>query len=353
MSDPSDHIFGMEASMSSSLLARRQTVRRRPPQSRAPGDSRETPVSLAVTVLMGGPSGERKVSLQSGAAVADALRKAGHDVTTADISPEDLSALDHQPLDVVFPALHGAFGEDGKLQEILEARGITYVGSDPAASALAMDKAAAKKRFEAEGLPTPPFTVFPHKPNTVALDHVLGQMGFPLVVKPVADGSSINVTIAHGPRELQAGMLACMMHAKAVLLEKYVRGREFTVGVLGDETLPVIELVVDDEHEFYDYDAKYDSDGTQYLKADGLSIETMIRIRALALAAHRALGCRDLSRVDIMLDERNMPWLLEVNTIPGFTSHSLVPKAAAHAGIDFPDFCDRLVRMALKRGRSL
>jgi len=309
-------------------------------------------VSLAVTVLMGGPSAERAVSLDSGAAVAAALRTAGHDVFTADISPENLTALDREPLDVVFPALHGAFGEDGTLQEILDDRGIAYVGSDASASSLAMDKAAAKRLFDIQGLPTPPSTVFPHKPNSVALDHVVRQLGYPLVVKPVAGGSSLNVTIAHDSRELQAGMLACMMDGEPVLLERYIDGREFTVGVLGDETLPVIELVVDGEHEFYDYDAKYSSETTRYLEVGGLPVETMIRIRALALAAHRALGCRDLSRVDLMLDDRGNPWLLEVNTLPGFTSHSLVPKAAARAGISFPQLCDRLVRMAFTRGED-
>jgi D-alanine-D-alanine ligase len=212
-----------------------------------------------------------------------------------------------------------------------------------------MDKVAAKKRFAAAGLSTPPYSVFPHKPSAMALEHVVRQLGFPIVVKPIADGSSLNVTLAADPAELQAGMLACMMGGKSVLLEKYVHGREFTVGIVGDQTLPVIELIPGAGHAFYDYDAKYNSDTTRYAFDIDLPVEGLIRIRALAAGAHRVLGCRDLSRVDIMLDGRGNPWLLEVNTIPGFTGHSLVPKAAAKAGITISDLCDRLVRMAMAR----
>jgi D-alanine-D-alanine ligase len=337
--------------MSSTLLSRRQVVRRRPPQPSSLGEA-QTQVSLAITVLMGGPSSEREVSLASGEAVAHGLREAGHTVFTSDITPHDLSALDHRPTDVVFPALHGTFGEDGALQAILERRGMAFVGSGAKASALAMDKAAAKRRFEAQGLPTPPFAVFPHKPPGRALDHVVRQLDFPMVVKPVADGSSVNLSIARDATQLQAGMLAILMAGQSTLLERYVEGRELTVGILGEQILPVIEVVPGEGHESYDYDAKYHAEDTQYLLAPDFPAAVLKEVRRLAWRAHQALGCRDLSRVDFMVDADNRPWLLEVNTIPGFTSHSLVPKAAAGAGIGFPQLCDRLVRMAAARRRG-
>lgn len=303
---------------------------------------------LHILVLAGGPSAEREVSLMSGRNVADALAVMGHRVTLADVGPQDLSALQIPGVDVVFPVLHGTWGEDGQLQAILDKRGLSYPGSGPAASALAMDKAAAKTQFRAAGLPTPDWHVFGNAESLGLAAGLPGGLGLPLVVKPIDSGSSVDLTIARDASALDLAVKQVLARHGKCMVEQFVAGRELTVGVLDGRALPPIEIVVHG-HEFYDYNAKYFDDNTEYVVEPKLPSSVRAELCRLALSAHRALGCRDFSRADFMLPPGGGLMLLEVNTIPGFTSHSLLPKAAAAAGLDFPRLCQRLVELALAR----
>ncbi len=301
--------------------------------------------SLDVTVLMGGPSNEREVSLMSGRAVADALARAGHAVTCADISPSDPSALDRPGIEVVFIALHGRFGESGEVQELCEQRQLRYVGSAQRASELAMDKAAAKQIFRRAGLVTPDWMILEdyHSPDEIA--NWLTELQLPVVVKPVDDGSSIDITIAADAASRDAAIDAMIDNDGRAMVEAFVSGRELTVGIIGEQTLPLIEIVP--ARPFYDFDAKYaDDTETQFIFDHGLDAAIVEAANDAALTAHRVLNCRDMSRVDFLLDENGNFQVLEVNTIPGFTGHSLLPMAAAKAGIGFDELVDRLVRMA-------
>jgi len=310
--------------------------------------SPRTTKALNVLLLMGGPSAEREVSLQSGAAVFEALRKGGHKVTGADITPSDPSALDAPGIDVVFIALHGAFGESGEVQALCEARRLPYVGSGIRASQLSMDKAATKQIVKRAGVATPDWMIIEsfHTPRQVA--GWLAELPVPVVLKPVDGGSSVDITIARSESARDLALEDLLDRHGRAMIERYVPGRELTVGILGQEPLPVLEIVPD--RDFYDYTAKYsDAAATRYLFDHGLPEELTRAVQADALKAHRAMECRDLSRVDFLLDGEGRHWFLEINTIPGFTSHSLLPKAAAEAGIDFVTLCDRLLAMAMNR----
>jgi D-alanine-D-alanine ligase len=302
-----------------------------------------TQKQLQITVLSGGPSAEREVSLKSGHAVAAALEGLGHQVRIADIAPDSLEAL-AIPADVVFIALHGPFGEDGQLQRILESRGIRYTGSGPEASALAMDKAAAKCRFMESEVPTPRFEV-------VTADRIAAAVRdwrAPAVVKPVADGSSVDTTIVRYAGCL--GDVLARMTAKygRCLVEQYIAGPELTVSILRDEALPPIQIRT--RREFYNYEAKYLDEDTEYLFDIDLPAPTLRLVQALSVRAAQALGCRDFCRVDWMVDvTTHQPYCLEINTIPGFTDHSLLPKAARQAGMSFAMLCQRIVESALAR----
>lgn len=297
---------------------------------------------LSIMVLMGGPSVERSVSLASGEAVAAALESRGHRVTRADVSPEDLSALEQADVDVVFVALHGSFGEDGQLQHILEQRGLRYTGSDAEASRLGMDKIEAKRRFAKAGVPTPPFAV------AEAGRRAAPDFPFPVVVKPADQGSSVDCSIVRGASELDAAVTHVVDTYGRCLIERYIDGPELTVGVLAGRPLPVCQIR--SATTFYDYQAKYQDDRTEYLFDIDLPGELLQRVQQLSASAFEALGCRDMGRVDWMIDAGTChPYCLEVNTIPGFTSHSLLPKAAARAGISFADLCEQLVRLAMQR----
>lgn len=301
---------------------------------------------LDITVLMGGPSSEREVSLQTGAAIADALERLGHRVTRSDISPDDLSAFARAGIDLVFIALHGAFGEDGQVQQHCEDRRLPYVGSPPDASRRAMDKAASKNVFRRMGLPTADWVV-PDRDTLAGLSAQIEALGLPAVVKPIDGGSSVDVTIARDAATRDEAIASSIAKYGRVLVERFIRGREFTVGVLGEQALPVIEIKP--ANEFYDYTAKYTDCGTKYIFEHGLSAAAVADMQAKALAAHKSLGCRDLSRVDFIVDDRGVPHVLEINTIPGFTSHSLLPKAAMEAGMSFDQLVGRIVEMAMKR----
>lgn len=302
---------------------------------------------LRVTVLAGGPSSEREISLISGTGIADALASLGHHVRMLDISPGDLSALD-VPADVIFPALHGHFGEDGEVQKILESRGLAYVGCGPEASALAMDKVGTKQAAARAGIPTADYQLVTPDQRDAALRTWAGAK---VCVKPVDQGSSVDTYIVPDAIPLPEAVDRLLARYGQALVEKFISGPELTVGVLGDRVLPVIQIVPQAERAFYDYQAKYKDDNTTYLVNPPLDPSLLKRIQEMSLTVFRTVGCRDLSRIDWLIEKAtNQPYFLEVNTLPGFTSHSLLPKAAAAVGIDYSSLCQQLVEMALRRG---
>jgi D-alanine-D-alanine ligase len=302
-----------------------------------------------ILILSGGPDAERQVSLMSGAAVAEALRQISRFRVIEQVidrpRPEDLRPLiEREKVHVIFPVLHGRWGEGGALQEVLEELGVTYVGSRPRAAALAMDKLATKMLLAADGVPTPPARQLRPEDDC--------DLGPPLVLKPVDDGSSVDLRICRTREQIDAGRAELHPRRGRLMAERYIDGRELTVGIVCGEALPLIEIIPSEAVEFYDYQAKYERDDTCYIVAPDVPADVDRRCRELALLAFRRLGCRDLARVDFMLDER-APWLLEVNTIPGFTSHSLVPMAARHVGLDMPALCAKLVDAAAARGEVI
>lgn len=314
--------------------------------SHAPADASSD--VLDITVLMGGPGSEREVSLLSGEAIADALERLGHTVWRCDIAPNDTDALRREGIDVVFIALHGDFGESGGVQQLCESAGLRYTGSGPKASELAMDKAASKQIVKRIGVPTPDWMIIEEYHGPAQVASWLAELDVPVVVKPVDGGSSVDVTIAHTHAERDEALEDLLDRYGRGMIERFVTGREVTVGILGDQALPVLEILPDGA--FYDYRAKYSDDAaTRYTFDHGLDPAVVERLQTHALSAHRSLGCRDMSRVDFILDADGVGWMLEVNTIPGFTSHSLLPKAAEKAGIDFDELCERIVRMAMAR----
>jgi D-alanine-D-alanine ligase len=245
---------------------------------------------------------------------------------------------------VVFIALHGTFGEDGTLQQMLEDSGIAYTGSGPEASAWAFDKITAKGKFKAAGIPTPNCEVFDRTRCDLKR---LALLGFPLVVKPSRQGSSVGISIVQEETHLEEACQIAWQHDHHLLAEKFIAGRELTVGIFDGRALPVIEI--QPKHDFFTYEAKYTNGETEYLVPAPLDKGIEAQVKALALRAHDCLGCRDFSRVDLILGENNQLFVLEVNTIPGLTETSLVPKAARAAGIEFKDLCTRMVQMALAR----
>ncbi len=299
--------------------------------------------TLDITVLSGGPSAEREVSLQSGRAIADALGRLGHEVSVADIAADNLKALDRRA-DIVFIALHGTFGEDGQLQRILEDRGIRFTGSNSASSSLAMNKVESKVRFAEAGIPTPTYHVV--TPDDAL--QVTESWPLPAVVKPVDQGSSVDTYLVKDRAALQDTATIVATRYGQALIERFIDGRELTVGILGDCALPVCEIRT--EREFYDYSAKYTDDTTEYLFEFDLPAEVLQRLQMLSLQAHKILGCRDFSRVDWLVDRNDFrPYALEVNTIPGFTSHSLLPKAASRVDISFDQLCQRILELTAQR----
>jgi len=302
---------------------------------------------MKVTVLLGGPSAERAVSLVSGAAVASGLREMGHEVFESDISPTDLSGLDKKA-DVIFPVLHGQFGESGELQEILESRKLPFVGSGSRASRVGIDKSTTKKVWEAAGLPTPPYQVI-----TRAEKSANGwlSLGSKTAVKALDSGSSIDVHICQTQEETNTAVAAILAKHDKVLVEKFIKGPELTVGLLEEQPLAPIRIVP--KKEFFDYEAKYQRNDTEHRFETGLTGDLIKKIQDLVKKANAAVGARDLARIDVMIDETDFaPYLIEINTLPGFTPKSLLPEAAAHAGIPFGPLVDRLVKRAQARGAN-
>ncbi|MBI4357386.1 MAG: D-alanine--D-alanine ligase [Gammaproteobacteria bacterium] len=301
-----------------------------------------------VAVLMGGQSAEREISLKSGKAVLAALMSEGVQAEGIDLGPNGLNELQQGKFQRVFIALHGKGGEDGSLQGALEIMGIPYTGSGVLASALAMDKIRTKQQWFSIGLPTPSYVVLRGEKEILEVEK---HVGFPCVVKPSREGSSIGVSKVHHHGELLAAYRQACQYDKAVIAESWVEGREFTVGILNDEPLPVIRI--ETPRVFYDFTAKYVADETKFFCPCGLPEEEEKGIQAIAFSAFQSLGCESWGRVDLIRDGSGACSLLEVNTVPGLTDHSLVPMAAERTGIGFRELVLRILAEAsLKKGKS-
>ncbi len=290
-----------------------------------------------VAVLMGGSSAERAVSLNSGAAVLAALQRRGVDAHGVDPDARVLQVLREQGFDRAFVILHGRGGEDGVIQGALETIDMPYTGCGVLASALGMDKYRCKLLWQGAGLPTPPYVLLQAEDDLARA----AALGFPLMVKPVHEGSSIGMARADDREQLRAAWQGAAQYDGLVLAEKWIQGGEYTCAVLGDTPLPLIRL--ETPRGFYDYEAKYLADSTRYHCPAGLDAATEQAFRGLALAAFRAVGARGWGRVDLLTDADGAPWLLEINTVPGMTDHSLVPMAARAAGIDFDELVWRIL----------
>ncbi|MCX5716095.1 MAG: D-alanine--D-alanine ligase [Candidatus Omnitrophica bacterium] len=300
-----------------------------------------------IGVLAGGPSSERAISLESGKAVFEALKDMGYDTVLLDVKGNLTGAqIKGFNIDVAFLALHGKFGEDGTIQKMLENVGIPYTGSGPLASHLALDKIASTERFVASGLDVPQYRIVNKKILSDArLLEIAEELGFPLVVKPQYEGSSIGISIVENMEGLRKAVSLAFDYGDKAIVNEYIGGRELTVGILNDEPLPVVEIV--SKERFFDFNAKYKSEQTQYIAPAKIDPALYKAAQEAGKLAHASLGCRSFSRVDMMLDEKQRKvFVLEVNSIPGLTSHSLLPKAAACTGMDFGRLCTEIVKSA-------
>jgi D-alanine-D-alanine ligase len=310
---------------------------------------------MKVVVLKGGSSLEREVSLRSAARVEDAVGELGHEAIGIDVGQDLVDRLRDQHPDVVFIALHGPGGEDGTVQELLEILELPYTGPGVAACALCMDKVAAKHEVRAAGIPTPDWaafnaTAFRELGAADTLEDIEARLGFPLVVKPASQGSSLGVEFAAARDEVPQALVAAFSYDDRVLLERYVKGRELAVSVLGIEPLPVVEAIPREE-DFFNFEARYEIGRTDYVSPAELTEEETRRVQELAARTYETLGCSGFARVDLMLDTEG-PQVLEVNAIPGLTDTSLLPMAAEAAGIDFTSLVERILASARERPAS-
>jgi D-alanine-D-alanine ligase len=306
-----------------------------------------------IAVLKGGRSLEREVSLRSGARVEDALQRLGHEVHGIDVDHDLVRRLRDLRPDVCFLALHGRDGEDGTVQELLEILGLPYTGSGVSACIRCADKVLAKHHMIDAGLPTPDFvafteTAFKQLGAAEALGEIEERLGFPIVVKPADQGSALGLRIARSAADVPGALVAAFSYSAKVLLERHVRGRDLAVSVLDGVALPIVEAVP--EGGMYDFDARYEIGRTSFVCPADLPIAVADEAAALAVGVHELLGCRDVSRVDLLVDDAGALHVLEVNVIPGMTETSLLPQAADAAGIAFDDLIARLVDQALARG---
>ncbi len=338
---------------------------------------------MRIAVLVGGTSAERNVSLASGSAIVRALQGNGHEVVAIDtaegrlikgpdvaaelgaevgVTPPEIKTptagvpseltppIGSVPMldgtEAVFVALHGGSGEDGRLQALLDLVGIPYTGSGYLGSALAMDKVVTKELLQGAGVQTPPWLLAPV--DEAAIERQLG--GYPVVVKPTREGSTVGVSVAHDAGELGPALDRAAQFGGAVLIERFIPGRELAVGILGDEALPIVEIVP--SHEIYDYECKYTHGQSEYRVPAPLSAELQEQVQAAALAVHRVLRLSAYSRIDFRLDSEGGSWCLEANSLPGMTETSLLPKAAQAAGISFSELCERIVMLALDGASS-
>lgn len=301
-----------------------------------------------IGVLAGGPSSEREISLRSGKAVYKALLEEGCEAIFLDVKDDIHDIISRTKIDAAFIALHGRFGEDGTVQRILEERNIPYTGSGPGASASALDKIVSKEIFVNSGIATPRYKVLEKGKFKI---EAIEELGFPVVIKPQFEGSSIGLSVVRNRSGLSAALDEAFKHGPKTLAEEFIDGRELTVGILQDRPLPVIEIVT--RNKVYDYKAKYDDPGTEYLVPAPIEEAVSKKAKGLGLLSHMALGCRFLSRVDMMMDALGDIFVLEVNTIPGMTERSLLPKAAGAAGFNFGKLCLLMIEDALKNKVSL
>ncbi len=300
---------------------------------------------LKIAVLAGGIGSERQISIQSGKSVAEALKQTGLNVVLADITPDNLDILEDKSINVFFPVLHGRFGEDGQLQQILEEKSLVYTGSAPTACELAFDKMASKKIFERAGISTPKAVEFKPDINTQRLKDQLLQFSNKWVVKPIRQGSSVGIYLVDDINEvIERANKVCNEFGNC-MIEEFVHGREITVGILKDKTLPIIEVI--SNTDFYNYHAKYIDEQTKYLFGTIENEAAKSSISAAALDCFEILSCRHFARADFILNDNGIAHVLEVNTIPGFTAHSLLPKAAAERGLSVSDLCMAIIEEAL------
>lgn len=314
-----------------------------------------------IGVLMGGASAEREVSLKSGTAVFNALKGLQYDVLAVDAGPDICDAIKREGIEVAFLILHGGHGEDGSVQGLLEVLGVPYTGSGVLASALAMDKEASKKVFLSDGIPVAPFKIVTRdalrvtgkaqKAEPGSLNSELIDFEFPWVIKPVAEGSSIGVSIVKDEASLNPALETALTFGGRVIIEKYIGGKEIQVGILNDRALGSVE--VRPKKEFYSYEAKYTAGLTEYVLPPEVPSDILHKAERTALSAHIALGCRGATRVDLILDGECNPYVLEVNTIPGMTETSLLPKIAALSGLTFPSLIEEILREAITRRKGV
>lgn len=297
-----------------------------------------------VAVLMGGSAAERAVSLRSGAAVYAALKHQGIDAVAIDVTASPIEALAGVSCDRVFNIIHGRGGEDGVLQAVLEVMGIPYTGSQVLASALSMDKLRTKLCWQGYGLVTPQWVLLKSEQD---LDGCIEKLGFPVIVKPAQEGSSIGMSKAHNRDELLSALTLASQFNCDVYAERWVTGKEYTVAILNNQALPVIRL--ETPNAFYDYEAKYNATTTQYHCPCGLSAEEEAQLKTIAVSASQVVGAKGWARVDVFIDNSGQYQLIEINTVPGMTDHSLVPMAAKQAGIDFDSLVWRILESSIEQ----
>jgi D-alanine-D-alanine ligase len=296
-----------------------------------------------IGVLMGGMSAEREVSLKSGKAIAESLARLGYRQIPIDVDPDAALLLRREGIETAFIALHGRYGEDGAIQGLLEVMRIPYTGSGILASALGMDKVASHNAFLSHGIPVPPFFVLTEKEAADFRPNRL-PFGFPMVFKPVSEGSSVGVTIVSAAGEIDAALKAAFQYGPRILIEKYIAGMEVQVGILGTEALGAIEIRP--KTKFYDYTAKYVAGMSEHFFPAPLPSKVYRQVLDSGLQAHRVLGCSGYSRVDLLVDREMNPYVLEVNTLPGMTETSLLPEIARGVGIDFDALVERILETA-------
>lgn len=306
-----------------------------------------------IGVLMGGPSTEREISLRSGRTVYENLKQFGLEAVAIDIKTdnieENISLIKSHHLNCAFLALHGRFGEDGQIQELLAALKIPYTGSGVRASRLAMDKIVSHNIFASSGLNVPRYEARDRNSHNTK-GKIQNNLPLPWVVKPATHGSSIGLSIVDKVEYLEEALDLAFSFDERVLIEEFIRGRELTVGILENMALPIIEIIP--KKRFFDYEAKYQPGMTEYLVPAKLEKEVQRKVTEAALSSHKLLGCSGCSRVDMILGEKNIPFILEVNTIPGLTETSLLPKAAKCVGISFRELCLKLIKLAYEKAQD-
>ncbi|MCP8616724.1 D-alanine--D-alanine ligase family protein [Salirhabdus salicampi] len=307
---------------------------------------------MKIAVLYGGVSGEREVSLSTGTGMMNALKAKGHEVIGIDFHPNHITEITKLDVDLVFIGLHGKYGEDGKVQSVLDMANIPYVGSGVLASALAMDKSKAKQIFDYNGIPTAKSRTYAKYENDGTLrEQVLQHFTPPFVIKPNQEGSTLGLTIVQNEDDIGKAIAEGFQHDDEIIVEDYVKGREVTVAVWGEkgkeEALPIIEIIP--KNDYYDYESKYKVGGSEHIVPAKLDDDIAATIQKYAVLAHQLMGCETYSRVDFIVTEENIPFILEVNTLPGMTPTSLFPDAAKAVGISYEDMIEKFIHISLQQ----